>query len=605
MPKRARTFLVTDLALRRRAAGAATLLLASAIAWLSPTPAKAGPPPLYRPALAETRLPEAEDTTDRMIVKYRAHTPGNRRSVLSASRDTHGSLHQAGVYAVSAHFNAQGAQVLRMDRHLPVDEMQQLAQRVMANDPSVLYAEPDRILKAQSTPSDPMYAQQWDYFEARAGMNLPAAWDLSTGSGVVVAVLDTGYRPHADLADNLLAGYDFVNGSTMGNDGDGRDADASDPGDGCSSGHSSWHGTHVAGTIAALANNGIGIAGVAYNAKVQSVRVLGCGGGYNSDIADGMIWAAGGSVSGVPANATPAKVLNLSLGGQSACSITVQNAINTARGLGASVVVAAGNSKMAVGNFSPANCKGVITVAALGRTGAKAPYSNFGAQVAVAAPGGNMNTGSANGILSTLNSGGASPGDDSYAYYQGTSMATPHVAGVVALMLARNPTLTPDEVAVLLRSNTRAFPVACSGCGTGMVDAAKAVQAVFLTSATATEIAEAESNDTVATAQNINAALAKVRGSMASTTDVDVYKLNVAAGANLSGRLLPNLASDYKLVFRNAAGTNLAAGARGVGLADALSWTNKGKQAATIYVRVTRVSGGVGAAGAYSLELSH
>ena len=272
-----------------------------------------------------------------------------------------------------------------------------------------------------------MYAQQWDYFEVRAGMNLPAAWDLSTGSGVVVAVLDTGYRPHADLADNLLAGYDFVNNSAMGNDGDGRDADASDPGDGCSSGHSSWHGTHVAGTIAALANNGLGIAGVAYNAKVQSVRVLGCGGGYNSDIADGMIWAAGGSVSGVPANATPAKVLNLSLGGQSACSITVQNAINTARGLGASVVVAAGNSKMAVGNFSPANCKGVITVAALGRTGARAPYSNFGPQVAVAAPGGNMNAGTANGILSTLNTGGASPGEDSYAYYQGTSMATPHV----------------------------------------------------------------------------------------------------------------------------------------------------------------------------------
>ena len=158
MHQRAHTLPVANGVLRRRTAGAATLLLASAIAWLFPAPAKAGPPTLYRVALAETRWPEVAnttDTTDRMIVKYRARTPGNRRSVLSASRDTHGSLHQAGVYAVSAHFNAQGAQVLRLDRHLPVDEMQQLAQRVMANDPTVLYAEPDRILKAQAAPLRP------------------------------------------------------------------------------------------------------------------------------------------------------------------------------------------------------------------------------------------------------------------------------------------------------------------------------------------------------------------------------------------------------------------------------------------------------------------
>jgi len=602
MSKRVLSLPAPHLALRRHMAGTATLMLAAAIAWMAPAPAKAGP--FSRDTLEVPTAPEFADTSDRLIVKYRGRATGNRRSALNASRDTHSSLHMAGVYAVSTHVNAQGAQVIRLDRHVAVGDLQQLAQQVMANDPTVLYAEPDRILKVQSTPADPMFAQQWDYFETKAGMNLPLAWDLSTGSGVVVAVLDTGYRPHADLADNLLTGYDFVSDAGMGHDGDGRDADASDPGDGCSSGHSSWHGTHVAGTIAALANNGIGIAGVAYSAKVLPVRVLGCGGGYNSDIADGMIWAAGGSVNGVPTNATPAKVLNLSLGGQSACSMTMQSAINTARSLGANVVVAAGNANMAVGNFSPANCKGVIAVAALGRNGGKAPYSNYGGLVTVAAPGGNMNSGTANGILSTLNTGGATPGEDSYAYYQGTSMAAPHVAGVVALMLARNPQLTPDEVTVLLRSTTRPFPAACGGCGTGMVDAAKAVKAVFMSTSAVDELTEAEPNNTQATAQLIEGRQAKVRGSFASTTDVDMYKVNVAVGATLAVRLLPNASSDHNLALRNAAGVTLASAARGVGLSDALTWTNKGKLAATVFLRITRVSGGVGDAGAYSLEVA-
>ncbi|MBP6676468.1 MAG: S8 family serine peptidase [Vitreoscilla sp.] len=123
------------------------------------------------------------------------------------------------------------------------------AHSVMAADSSLLYAEPEVLLQALATPNDPMYAQQWGHFEATAGMRLPGAWDLSTGSGVVVGVLDTGYRPHADLAANIVPGYDFVTDTTIAND-DGRDGDASDRGEGCSSGQRSWHCTHLAGVAA-------------------------------------------------------------------------------------------------------------------------------------------------------------------------------------------------------------------------------------------------------------------------------------------------------------------------------------------------------------------
>jgi serine protease len=580
---------------QRRIAAATSLLLAGVIAWWA-APA----------AHAATPSPAAVATTDRLIVKYKDGSVGTQRraSVMSASQATHSSLQAAGVYAVEGHYNAQGAQVLRLDRHVRLADMSLLARRVMAADPNVLYAEPDVLLQALATPSDPLYPQQWDYFEATAGMRLPGAWDLSTGSGVIVGVLDTGYRPHADLAANILPGHDFVTDLAMANDGSARDADASDPGDGCSSGQSSWHGTHVAGTVAALANNGIGTVGVAYNAKLLPVRVMGCNGGYNSDIADGMIWAAGGGVAGIPTNPRPAKVLNLSLGGQSACSTTLQNAINTARGLGATIVVAAGNSNMDAANFSPANCKGVITVGAVGRKGGRAPYSNFGAVVDVSAPGGNMATAQADGILSTLNAGRTTPGADNYAYYQGTSMAAPHVAGVAALMLARNPKLTPDEIDVILRSNARAFAVACSNCGSGMVDATASVAAAYLGTAVPAEVAEVEANNSIATAQLLSANPVKVRGSMASSSDVDFYKFSVPAGATLKARLISNMSSNYNLDIRNAAGTVLVSSARGLGLTDPVSWKNATTAAVFVYVRVNFVSGTVGATGTYSLELA-
>ena len=579
--------------------------------------AAAGTPAVQASAAAPT-------TTDRIIVKYR---DGSTTQMQAASTNSRALQRQSALDSSGARFNvrmthlrgtALGANVLRLDHHMTNADAAALARDIAAADPDVEYAEPDRILRPLFTPNDTYYASQWHYYESTAGLNLPAAWDLSTGTGIVVAVIDTGYRPHADLAANIVPGYDFITDTAVSNDGNGRDADASDPGDAivageCGSGYptqdqsSSWHGTHVAGTIAAVTNNGTGVAGVAFGAKVQPVRVLGKCGGYTSDIADAIIWASGGTVSGVPANATPARVLNLSLGGSGTCDTTTQNAINSARSRNAVVVVAAGNSNANAANYSPASCTGIVTVAAVNRSGGRAYYSNYGSVVEVAAPGGDMTSAAANGILSTLNAGTTTPGADVYAYYQGTSMATPHVAGVVALMLAKNASLTPDQVITMLQSTARAFPATCSQCGAGIVDAAAAVKAAIAGGGGgggSTTVAEVESNNTLATAQTIGTAGTTVNGSFSSKTDTDYYKVVLPAGKTLTATLTPNASSDYDLYLYNSAGTQLARSVNGKGAADTVTYTNTGGSSATLYVRAYYYSGSTGTAGTYTLKLS-
>jgi serine protease len=398
----------------------------------------------------------------------------------------------------------------------------------------------------------------------------------------------------------------------VSNDGNGRDTDASDPGDWITAGqcgtgspaqNSSWHGTHVAGTIAALTNNGSGVAGVAYGARIVPARVLGKCGGYTSDIADAIVWASGGTVSGVPANANMAQVINMSLGGTGACDATTQNAINGARSRGTVVVVAAGNEAVNASNSSPANCSGVITVAATNRSGGRASYSNYGTIVDVAAPGGDGGTG--NGILSTLNSGTTTPASDSYASYMGTSMATPHVAGVVALMLAKNPSLTPDDVEARLRSSARAFPASCSGCGAGIVDASAAVDAATGTVTPPTTQNEVESNNTTATANSVATSGTTVSGNMGSTTDTDYFKVSLPAGKTLSSTLTPNSTSDYDLYIYNSAGTLVTRSENGTGSVDSTSVINNGTTTVTVYVRALYYSGGTGATnGKYTLKLT-
>ncbi len=365
----------------------------------------------------------------------------------------------------------------------------------LAKHAGVASVEPDLIMTAQSEPNDPRYKDQWDYYEPTGGMNLPGAWDRADGTGVTVAVIDTGITKHADLNANILPGYDFISDATAARDGNGRDADPTDQGDWYAAGecgettpsNSSWHGTHVAGTIAALSNNGLGVAGIAPKAKILPVRVLGKCGGRTSDIVDAITWASGGKVARVPANPTPAKVINMSLGGSGRCAAAYQKAINSAVSRGTTVVVAAGNSNADVANFTPASCNNTISVAASDREGNRAFYSNFGTLIDFTAPGGEVRnetdapgtrTKPQDGILSTLNAGTTIAGAETYQTYMGTSMAAPHVAGLAALMLSR-AALSPAQVESAIKAHVRPLPGTCSGgCGAGLVDAAATVGAL-------------------------------------------------------------------------------------------------------------------------------
>ncbi len=568
------------------------------------------------------------ETTDRLVVKYRHRTSSDvvdAGTLQSAER----AAGRAGALVRHLRRTGSGSHVLKLDRRLGVERVRQLAAEIRAIDPQVEFAEPDRIATIQLVPNDPSFASQWHYHEPVGGLNLPLAWSKSTGAGVTVAVIDTGYRPHADLAANVVAGYDFITSSVVGNDGNGRDTSALDPGDNVRAGEcgaglpaqtSSWHGTHVAGTIAAVTGNGVGVAGVAYGAKVQPVRVLGKCGGFMSDIADAIIWASGGAVPGAPVNATPARVINLSLGGGGACDATTQAAIDSARGRNTVVVVAAGNANTDASSTVPANCAGVITVAAVGRGGARAYYSNYGSRVDVAAPGGDQSVSASDGIRSTFNAGTSRPGSDSYGYYQGTSMAAPHVAGVVALMLARAPGLTPDGVEARLKASTRPLPVTCTaGCGTGIVDASAAVDAALGAApspapapapvpappppAPLQTVAEAEPNDSLATAQVLGGP-ASINGTLMSATDTDYFRVTIGAGKSVVVSMAPNATSDYDLWAYNSAGTRVSSSTQGTGKVDTITLSNTATTSVVASVRVVFFSGGSGAtAGKYTLTV--
>ncbi len=359
----------------------------------------------------------------------------------------------------------------------------------------VEYAQPNWLWQHFATkPNDPHYAVQWHYFtrgtgteQAPGGIGAPTIWDRTTGSNAVtVAVIDTGIlADHPDISGspNLSPGYDMVSHDFIANDGDGRDADPTDPGDAvaedeCYPGSpemsDSWHGTHVAGTIGgAITNNARGIAGVNWRVKLVPVRVLGKCGGTTSDINDAVRWAAGLSVPGVPQNANPAKVINLSLGGPGACSDSpsTQRAIDDAIAQGVTVVVAAGNDSADASGYSPASCDGVITVAASDYRGYLVErYSNYGASVEIMAPGGDVQRdddgdGNKDGVLSTVQGG--------YALYNGTSMAAPHVAGVAALLLAQESSLLPEQVLQLIEQNAvpRSSTECAKPCGAGLLAA--------------------------------------------------------------------------------------------------------------------------------------
>lgn len=444
-----------------------------------------------------------------------------------------------------------GAHVIRLEQPVTLSEARVIAARLMG-DSSVELAEPDRRVRATLTPTDPLYTKdQWNLFAPSSqnlgSANLTNAWNITTGSNAVtVAVIDTGYRPHQDLGFTysgsnstspvvLSSGYTFITDISTANNGVGREPDALDTGDwitgaenttvngpfyGCGVlntrgqpvnqlSPSSWHGTHVSGIIAAQMNNSIGITGVAPNIQILPVRVLGKCGGTDSDIIDGMNWAAGFAVPGVPANSHPAQVLSMSLGGTATtCSSAYQSTVTNIINAGKVIVIAAGNDGSSVLK-EPANCTGVIAVTANSINGDNAWYATIGPGTTISAPGGDCGgmsypngctTANSVGVYSTLNSGTttpvASPGGDDYVAYSGTSMATPHVSAVAALMLSLKPSLTPTQITSYLQSSSRAFPantictqtVNLNMCGAGLLDAYQALIAVQPSSAIASPV---------------------------------------------------------------------------------------------------------------------
>jgi serine protease len=411
----------------------------------------------------------------------------------------------------------------------------------LQQDPLVRYADP--VLRkhalAAALPNDPRFGEQWGLSDPLSGIGFATAFALGAGlPRVTVAVVDTGVLPHPDLTGRVLPGFDFVSSPENARDGDARDADPRDEGDWRADGEcggfpgqdSFWHGTFIAGQIAANTNNGVGIAGVASNADILPVRVLGKCGGTDEDVFEGMLWAAGVPIDGVPANPNPAKVINLSLGGFGSCTQAIQEAIDDAMAHGAIVVAAAGNDAEDASVFNPANCSGVITVGAHNRAGDRSFYSNFGTRVDVSAPSGDG--GLDDSTLSTANDGTTVPGEPNYVSGIGTSFAAPYVSAVAAMIVAKNGLLTPGRVLSLMQGSARDFPFGstCSVgnvCGTGLLDAGVAFASAPPSSADAPpgtvaviEYYDATRDHYFQTADPLEAALIDANGWLARTGNV-------------------------------------------------------------------------------------
>lgn len=481
----------------------------------------------YNPVAHEPRAARAEVELA-VIVKFRATGDATRKLSTGAERATAlakrtgldlGHKRDISDEMIAARVDLDGA-----DAQATLERLRR--------DPGVEYVAVDRRRYAHATvPNDTLFANQWYLRNAQiSAVNAVDAWDLERGSpGIVVAVLDTGVLyDHPDLGrgdfgGKLLPGHDFVTGEARANDGSGRDSDPSDPGDwvndadrtdatmaDCELADSSWHGTRVAGMIGALSNNGTGIAGLSWNSYILPVRVLGKCGGTDSDILAGMRWAAGLSVPGAPDNPTPARILNMSLGAESACLQSYRTVIEELAQRKVLVVISAGNEGTVVS--SPGNCPGVVAVAALRHAGSKVGFSNLGPEVTLGAPGGNcvnINGGPCLFSLDTTSNAGltvpaAHTFTNQFDTNLGTSFSAPIVSGIAALMLSRNANLSTAQMIDRLREGTRPFPTsvaddpsvtAChvpanandvqlaqclcttSTCGTGMADAFLSVQA--------------------------------------------------------------------------------------------------------------------------------
>ncbi len=438
-------------------------------------------------APAATRVtPEADFVPGEMVVRLRDATPLLATAWLQLSTTactlvSGDPLDGGGLYRLDLTSAAANGADLRAETLAAV--------KAMRKRPDVLWAEPNYVYQPQLTPNDEFFGFQWHY----PLISLPEAWEITTGSsGVVVAVVDTGEltnHPDMDPA-RFVPGFDFISDATRARDGDGIDPNPFDDGDRTSGGSSSYHGTHVAGTIGAASNNGMGVAGIDFAAHIMPVRVLGAGGGTNADIAQGIRFAAGLTNDSGTVPAQRADIINMSLGGPGA-SQTIRSAVQAARAAGVSIIVAAGNDNQDAAGFVPASFPEVVTVSACDLRREKAGYSNFGTVVDVAAPGGDTSVdrngdGFADGVLSTAGDDASGTLQFVFKFFQGTSMATPHVAGVVALMQAAfaasngGAHFSPDQLDAFLASGAITDPLPPEDAfwsGRGLINARKAVEA--------------------------------------------------------------------------------------------------------------------------------
>jgi serine protease len=541
---------------------------------------------------------QVDQTYDKFIVTYKTGTT-QRSSSTAALQNVTAALSRAGLdkatvssagtssQAVSASYQrklAVGSDLVRTSRRLNQSEANALMAQI-ASDPTVSFVQPDFILRPVQdfkapasmkaltattkptdasgpyTPNDPDYAQfQWNFSNPIGGADVNYAWNIADGAGATVAVLDTGITQHPDLDTSLAdAGYDFITDHIeSGRATDGRVPGGWDTGDwnnvppyttapecrGAPRENSSWHGTVVAGEIGELTDNGVGLAGIAYNAKVLPVRVLGHCGGDDADISDAIEWASGGHVDGVPDNANVAQVINMSLGisGLNCSQDPVEaNAIQDAIGRGTAVVVAAGNDSADVSQDTPASCPGVVSVASNGITGKLAFYSNYGNGVTISAPGGGIYANDASSgtevddgfVWQAANQGTQEPiypadPDEAYEGMAGTSQAAPHVTGTVAMMVgamkaAGLPALTPAQITDVLVKSARTFPVTePQPMGAGIVDAYAAVNLAL-------------GNDNGGGGGGDDQAITLTKGALlsgqSSTGNGILYAINVPAGA--------------------------------------------------------------------------
>ena len=460
-------------------------------------------------ASAHGNAAKVTEPSDRFIISYAENSAAGKviasakaygENVLNSlpAKDKEALTAAAGKFSVkleSVTAHAMSTAAVKLSGKLTVDQVKEFISTLEAAD-GIEAVEPDIHVTAlgdtsaqdSNVPNDPYFSEQWDMTSGSYGINATNAWSQSTGKGVTVAVIDNGVlTDHPDLEGQLLPGYDFISDAKRARDNDGYDADPYDEGDwnepgecpapnGADRGRpSSWHGSHVAGTIAAHTNNGDGVAGVAPDAKIVPVRALGRCGGESANIVDAITWASGGKVNGAPANKNPAQILNLSVGGARVCPRFYQKAINAAVERGSIVVAAAGNNNEDARNAAPASCENVITVGATTSTGTRSSFSNYGDTVEISAPGGDSGKNSPK-ILSTTDESQTAPRSIGYSDMVGTSQAAPHVSGTIALMLAADPDLKSAEIVTILQ-NTATPLSKCDqkSCGAGIVNAASAV----------------------------------------------------------------------------------------------------------------------------------